>query len=194
MNTFAVSPIYEAGGGLIGISKIAKRMDHLVVDALDFSKALRGELPVKAVDADALIRRIIEFYPAFHLPQADITIEGRIPMVLANHAALTQCFSNLLGNAVKFTKEGALPHVRIRTEWRNRFVRIWVVDNGIGIAKEQLSRIWTMFQVVDKSRKGTGTGLALTRKVVERMGGRTGVESEPGIGSRFWVELPPAFE
>ena len=67
-----------------------------------------------------------------------------------------------------------------------------MVDNGIGISKEHQERIWGMFQVIRKAEAGTGSGLALVRKVVERMGDRTGVDSEPRQGSRFWVELPPA--
>ena len=70
-----------------------------------------------------------------------------------------------------------------------RGVRIWFEDKGIGIEKQYHDKIWVMFQRLNKSYAGTGIGLALVRKAVERMGGRVGVESEPGQGSRFWVEL-----
>jgi signal transduction histidine kinase len=71
------------------------------------------------------------------------------------------------------------------------FVRLWFEDNGIGIPPESRERIFGMFQRLNRQElyEGTGMGLAIVRKAVERMGGRIGVESEPGNGSRFWVEL-----
>jgi signal transduction histidine kinase len=71
-------------------------------------------------------------------------------------------------------------------------VRIWFEDKGIGIEKQYHDKIWQMFQQLNKDYEGTGIGLALVRKVVDRMGGKVGVESEPGHGSRFWIELKPA--
>ena len=71
-------------------------------------------------------------------------------------------------------------------------VRIWFEDKGIGIEEQYHDKIWQMFQQLDKSYEGTGIGLALVRKVVDRLGGKVGVESEPGHGSRFWIELKPA--
>jgi signal transduction histidine kinase len=102
---------------------------------------------------------------------------------------LTQCFSNLLGNAVKFRKPGQTPEIRIWAEQRDRWARIWVEDNGIGISKSMLPRVFDMFSRGHRTHEGTGIGLALVRKVMDRMGGKTGVESEEGKGSRFWLEL-----
>jgi signal transduction histidine kinase len=80
----------------------------------------------------------------------------------------------------------------VRAERRNSSVRFWVEDQGIGIPKAAQDRIFGMFQRAHVGYEGTGIGLAIVRKAVERMGGRVGVESEPGHGSRFWVELQPA--
>ena len=152
--------------------------------------------------------------------------------MLGNEAALTQCFSNLLGNAIKFVAPGTRPQVRVWAERREAeaeaeirgrpepnprpqaspaaaitrrrspsprlrsasppFVRLWFADNGIGIPKEAQERIFKMFQRLDKSYDGTGVGLTVVRKAVEKMGGRVGLESEPGGGSRFWLELEAA--
>jgi signal transduction histidine kinase len=71
-------------------------------------------------------------------------------------------------------------------------VRLWFADNGVGIPKEAQERIFKMFQRLDKSYDGTGVGLTVVRKAVEKMGGRVGLESEPGQGSRFWLELKVA--
>ena len=72
------------------------------------------------------------------------------------------------------------------------FVRLWFEDNGIGIPEDARDRIFGMFQRLDKSYEGTGVGLTVVRKAVEKMGGRVGVESTPGAGSRFWLELRTA--
>ncbi len=118
-----------------------------------------------------------------------IRVEGELPIVLGNEPLLAQCFSNLLGNAVKFVGAGVRPRVAVRAEFRDGVARIWVEDNGIGISPQAQKRLFGMFQKLDSDYEGTGVGLAIVRKVAERMGGKVGAESEPGRGSRFWVEL-----
>lgn len=174
------------------IAVSADRMDHLITDALDYSKAVREELKLVPVDAEKLLCGMIASYPAFQPPAARIGIVGELPGVLANHAGLTQCFSNLLDNAVKFIEPGRQPQVRVWAEKRGAMVRLWFEDNGIGIPPEMHERIFGMFQRLSRDYEGTGIGLALVRKVMERMGGSVGVESEAGGGSRFWLELRPA--
>lgn len=167
----------------------ADRMDRLITDALSYSKAVRQEIKLSPVDPNQLLKGMVDSYPAFQQPRARIEIEEELPIVLANEAGLTQCFSNLLTNAVKFVPEGRQPHVSIRSQQLGEIVRIWVEDNGIGIPADMQSRIFRMFQRASKDYEGTGIGLALVRKVTERMGGSVGVESELGNGSRFWIEL-----
>jgi signal transduction histidine kinase len=171
---------------------------------------------LEPIDADALLRGILESYPNFQPPRANIRIDNHLPVVLGDKAGMTQCFSNLLGNAVKFVHPGQTPEVRVWAEERidrltdewmsgsggapqsstnppihpsKRLVRLWFEDKGIGIEEQYHDKIWQMFQQLNKSYEGTGIGLALVRKAVDRMGGKVGVESEPGKGSRFWVEL-----
>jgi signal transduction histidine kinase len=210
----------------------AERMDKLITDALQYSGVVRQHFEPEPVDADALLRGILESYPEFQPPHANIHIDTRLPVVLGNQAGLTQCFSNLLANAVKFVHPGQTPEVRVWAEsvrspnskaqgqqaeesavrrarrntehdpapstlnlqpsTFNPLVRIWFEDKGIGIEEQYHDKIWQMFQQLDKSYEGTGIGLALVRKVVDRLGGKVGVESEPGHGSRFWIELKPA--
>jgi signal transduction histidine kinase len=179
----------------------ARRMDQLITDSLSYSKIVRGEMELSPVDVGALLRGMIESYPEFQPPKAEIELAGDIPLVLGNQAALTQCFSNLLGNAVKFVAPDKLPKIRVWPEVRQKtgpeqsiasetgLVRIYVEDNGIGIPPEFREKIFAMFQKLSKNYQGTGIGLALVKKVVERMKGRVGVESAPDQGSRFWVEL-----
>src|SRR5262249_27516595 len=98
--------------------------------------------------------------------------------------------------AVKFVPPGDMPRVRVRTEQNNGRVRLWVEDNGIGIKPEHQHRIFGMFERLHPERtyEGTGIGLAIVRKAVDRMGGTVGVESDGITGSRFWIDLPAAEE
>lgn len=181
------------------IKTAASRLDQLITDSLNFSKTVRQELPTEPVDLNELLPGLVETYPNLQPDKAEIKIANRLPTVLGNQAALTQCFSNLLGNAVKFTKPGTKAAIRVWSEpalqagepnGARPTARIWVEDKGIGIRADSLERIFGMFQRAAKGYEGTGIGLAIVRKVVERMGGRVGVESQLGEGSRFWVELP----
>jgi signal transduction histidine kinase len=171
------------------ITTAAGRMDRLIMDALSYSKVVRHQMPMEPVDIGRLLHGMIESYPIFQPPKANVEIVGALPLVMGNEAGLTQCFSNLLGNAVKFMPPGRIPSVRIGSELRGDRLRIWCEDNGIGIPAEMQTRVFVMFQRLSKDYEGTGIGLALVKKVVERMGGAVGVESEPGKGSRFWIEL-----
>ena len=176
------------------IATSAKRLDALIQDVLSYSRIIRSDLRLEAVEVGNLTKEIIESYPNLHSPNAEISLRGEIPRVLGNTAALTQVISNLLGNAVKFVAEGVQPKVEISAENKGDHVRIWFVDNGIGVPQEVRHKLFQMFQRLHAldAYEGTGMGLTIVRKAVERMGGKAGVESEPGQGSRFWIELKKA--
>jgi PAS domain S-box-containing protein len=167
----------------------ARRLDRLIQDALNYSRAVLQDVSLEPVGLTKLVRGLVETYPNLHPDKAEIAVDGDLPTVLGNEALLTQCFSNLIGNAVKFVAPGIRPKVRIRSEGKNGVARIWIEDNGIGIPADAQNRLFGMFQKLDDQYEGTGIGLAIVRKVVERMGGQVGVESELGKGSRFWVDL-----
>ena len=93
----------------------AARMDKLILDVLQYSRLARSEVPLEPVDIDALLHDIIGTYPNFQSPNLEIQVERPLPRVQANEAALTQCFSNLLDNAIKFVAPGVRPRVRICT-------------------------------------------------------------------------------
>lgn len=171
------------------ICSSARRMDRLITDALSYSQTVKSELALSPIDAAELLRGIIESYPQFQPPSSQVTLSGKFPRLLANEAGLTQCFSNLLDNAVKFVGPGRLPRISVWAEAREDSVRLWFEDNGIGIPEGFVPRLFQMFQRASRSYEGTGIGLALVRKVTERMGGRVGVESKQGSGSRFWLEF-----
>ena len=184
----------KAHGYLQRLGSAAARMDRLIVDILNYSQVVRGELDLGIVDTHKLVLDIIHSYPQFERTHADISIEGRLPLVLANEAALTQVMSNLLGNAVKFVKPGLRPCVRVGAYPEGAHdgrVELWVQDNGIGIPPDLQKRLFNMFTRLHRPGlyEGTGIGLAIVKKAVERMGGSVGVDSNPGEGSRFWVQL-----
>jgi signal transduction histidine kinase len=115
-----------------------------------------------------------------------------LPAVLGDRTALHLVFANLIGNALKFSKREVPPVVTVSAADNGGAVRIVVQDNGIGIDPGHFRKVFNMFERIHAEERGTGVGLAIVQKAVERMGGRVGVESEPGIGSRFWVELNKA--
>ena len=172
----------------------ARRLDNLIRDVLSYSQLSSGQLELQPTDIGRLIGDIIDQYPGMQPPQAVITIEGKLPQVLANEATLTQCVANLLGNAIKFVAAGETPKIRISAELDGPDVVISFRDNGIGIAPRDLDRIFGIFVKVHapETYLGTGIGLSIVRKASERMGGRIGVESELGKGSRFWLRLRAA--
>lgn len=174
------------------ISKAARRMDQLIQDVLNYSRVMREDFPLGTVDVEQLLRGIVDSYPTLSPEKAEIILEGPFPAVLGNEAMLTQVFSNLMGNAVKFIPAETKPRIKIWAEPQCEQVRLFVQDNGIGIPADQHEKIFEMFQQVSKSFEGTGIGLAIVKKAVERMGGKVGVESELGQGSTFWIELQKA--
>jgi PAS domain S-box-containing protein len=171
------------------IMTAAERMDKLIQDTLNYSKILRSEFTLLPLDPLPILRGIVESYPQFASSEAQIVLEGEFPMVQADEASLTQCCSNILGNAIKFVAPGTRPQIRVWAKTRGSRVRLCFQDNGIGIPKEYQRRIFDMFQRVDKRYDGTGIGLAIVRKAAERMRGAVGVDSQPGKGSCFWLEL-----
>ncbi|SPE57162.1 putative Histidine kinase [Verrucomicrobia bacterium] len=167
----------------------AGRLDKLILDSLNYTKAVLQQIPLQPVELSTLVASLIETYPNLQPDKADILVEGGLPVVWGEESLLTQCFSNLLGNAVKFVPPGVRPRVRVRALTSDGTARITIEDNGIGIVPEAQHRLFSMFERLTAGYEGTGIGLAIVRKVVERMGGKVGAESEAGKGSRFWVEL-----
>ncbi len=175
------------------IVRAGERMDRLIQDVLVYSRVARAETHLERVELGGFLAGILESYPHFGADHARIETVPPLASVLANPAALTQCVSNLVSNGIKFVAAPTRPHIRLWTEAVGRGrVRLYVADNGIGIAPDRKDAIFGIFYQIDRSRGGTGIGLAVVRKAVERMGGNVGVESKVGKGSTFWIELEAA--
>jgi PAS domain S-box-containing protein len=170
------------------------RMDRLIRDLLTYSRISRREIQLEPVSLERLVRDVVQQYPDMRPERADIEVQTPLAEVLAHEPSLTQVISNLLSNAVKFVPRDSRPRVRVRMERQPSTARLWIEDNGIGIKPEHQSRLFSMFERVhaEKHYEGTGIGLAIVRKAVERMNGTVGVESDGVSGSRFWVDLPLA--
>jgi two-component system CheB/CheR fusion protein len=187
------------------------RLDRLIQDVLSYSRVMRGAIRLVPIDLEVVLKAVIEQYSGFQDRELDLQIQRPLHQVLGHEAALTQCVANLLSNAIKFIPVGKTPCLKIWTEKHSApgtsdsspekeghenasRVRIWFEDNGIGIAPSDQQRIFGMFERIHAHHEfeGTGIGLAIVRKAVERMGGEVGVESQLGRGSRFWFELKSA--
>ena len=118
-------------------------------------------------------------------------MKGKAGTVQADPTLLKIALTNLLSNAIKFVPEGVQPEITVSASVKHDICRIEINDNGVGISQEDQQRIFLPFVRIysDEQFPGIGLGLPSVRKAVELMGGRVGVESTPGRGSRFWIEL-----
>jgi len=182
----------EGRGYALRILESAKRMDAMVGDLLEYSRVVRQEITLEPVELGPLVREILAGLEGeLSERQASVRVEEPLPTVLAHRRGLVQALTNLIQNAAKFVLPGKVPDIVIRCDASAGGVRLLVEDRGIGIAPEYHDRIFGLFQRLheDRTYPGTGIGLAIVRKAMERMGGRAGVASEPGQGSTFWLEL-----
>ena len=175
----------------------AQQMTQLIEDLLVYSRLSRTEIQLQPTELTALVNRAIEeLKPEIELIQAKITVDVPLLPIMGNKTILLQVISNLLSNAIKFVP--SQPRIRIWTEVvpsdtansEANWVRFWIEDNGIGISRQHQERIFNVFERLHSSEiyEGTGIGLAIVKKGMERLGGKFGVESEPNQGSRFWIE------
>jgi PAS domain S-box-containing protein len=184
--------IPEAEPLLERVVKSAARLDRLIRDVLDFTRLSRSELRIGRIDTEALVRDVLRDRAEFQEPHAKISLQTPLHAVCGHDASLAQCLTNLLDNAVKFVPPGTTPQIRIFTENTGERVRVNVRDNGIGIDPQAKQAMFEVFARLPNAQnyQGTGVGLAIVRKAAERMHGHVGVESTPGLGSTFWIELP----
>ena len=174
------------------IKSSAVRMDRLIRDVLAYSRTGRADFPPAPVDLDAAVEHVAQNYAG--RDRVTLTVRGPLGRVMGQESLVTQCVSNLVENAVKFARPDVAADIQIASSRANGRITLSVTDNGIGIEADARQRIFEPFVRLHATAdyEGTGIGLAIVRKAVERMGGRAGVESEPGRGSRFWIELTEA--
>ncbi|WP_377810309.1 CHASE3 domain-containing protein [Azospirillum sp. A29] len=182
-----------ACGHLQRVMAAAERMDDLIGDVLAYSQLQQGQFSVECVDLDRLLwNALADLGAVIQASGAEVNVARPLPVVLGNATALRQVVENLLTNAVKFVAPGTVPRVRVWAECRPAVVRLWIEDNGIGVAPEHQSRIFQPFERLHgaDAYEGSGVGLGIVWTAIGKMGGRCGVVSSVGAGSRFWIELP----
>jgi PAS domain S-box-containing protein len=175
------------------IAEAAQRMDTLIHDLLIYSRISREEIHLLPVSLEPLVQEVaalLENEITAHAAQ--INVESPLPILLAQRSVIQQVLINLVSNAIKFTREGEKPIVVIRGHEDNGQATISVVDNGIGIAPEHYDRIFQVFERLHgiETFPGTGIGLAIVKKGIERLDGEVGVKSNEKKGSEFWFKLP----
>jgi signal transduction histidine kinase len=193
----AVPPEQRGQGGwqhLEGIRQSAAQMERLVNDLLDVKRIEAGLLPLHAErqSVEVFVRETLELFSAL-AEEKDIRLRAVIDapgaVVRCDRDRTLQIFSNLVGNAIRFTPAGG--EVEIRAEARPGEVQFTVADTGRGIPPENLPHVFDRFWQAHRSnREGIGLGLAIVKSIVLAHGGRIWVESEPAVGSRFYFTLP----
>lgn len=175
----------------------AYQMNTLISDLLAYSRLTRTQIILRPTALDEVVKQALQQLTAqIQEQQAQIRVVSPLPVVMAHRPTLIQIVVNLISNAIKFVEPNIQPQIDIFaiTERQNDqdWILLSIVDNGIGIAPEHQERIFRVFERLHgaESYPGTGIGLAIVRKGLERMGGRAGVVSQLGQGSRFWLMLP----
>jgi len=176
------------------VVQASTRMDDLIRDLLAYGRLSSAELPLLQIDPANVLSNVLEQIRESETgTKAKIKVQKSLPKVSANPVMLEQIFLNLLRNAVKFVPRGVIPRISISAQEQGEWVRLCVQDNGIGIDPQYHERIFRVFERLSPNEyAGTGIGLAIVQKGVERMGGRVGLESELGKGSCFWLDLRKA--
>jgi signal transduction histidine kinase len=198
----------------------AQQMNTLLEDLLNYSRLSRADINIQVLDLASVFATVLSQLEAeLQEKQAQVKVETPLPKVMGHRATLVQVVTNLVMNAIKFMPPDVQPQVQVwaqevensvsrvaegevftdisqdNSASSRKWIRLWVEDNGIGINLENQERIFQVFERLHgaETYPGTGIGLAIARKGVERMEGRVGVESQLGQGSRFWIELRQAY-
>lgn len=174
------------------ITKAANRMDALIQDLLQLSRAGRVEFEQEAVDLTECLD-IIKTDLKFSIEKVNGTLKYKeLPTVKGDKKHIIRLLQNLISNALKFHKENQPPVVEISANEKENSWEIAIADNGIGIEQQHIEQIFSPFKRLHGVGKyeGTGIGLAISKKIVERHGGTIAAESEIGKGTTFFITLP----
>lgn len=171
----------------------AEQMEQLIQDLLSYSRLNRENIKLQKIDLNSMVAHAVAQHETeITKYQAQVNIAPDLPSVFGNKTLLQQVISNLIDNALKFVPPPKQPILSLWTEQRGHRVRLWIEDNGLGIAPNHQERIFKVFERLHsiETFPGTGIGLAIVQKGITQLGGTVGVESILGQGSRFWIEVP----
>lgn len=186
----------EASEKLDKIERSNKRMIHLIDDLLELSRVIRMEEEADTVDMNALLAEVVsELEPEMLKTGATVEV-GALGRLHGNHVRIRQLFDNLVGNALKYgcPADGSPPRVQVGREQRDGEIILFVRDNGPGIDPEYHDKVFKLFHRNDTTKPGTGIGLAIVKKIMDRKGGRVWIESGASTaGTTFFLAFPPRF-
>jgi len=175
------------------VVEASERMRGMLDDYVDYLKVGKRKGADEKADLEvALDGALANLRPAIEDSGAEI-IRQRLPVVAADLTDMVRLFQNLIDNALKF-RSAAAPRLEISAR---RIASVWVIsvkDNGIGIEKIDSDRVFEMHQRLFKDMPGSGMGLAICKRIVEKFGGRIWLDSQVGVGSTFYLTLPPAVQ
>ena len=175
------------------IQNSAGRLQDLVETLLTYARVGRNEATEEAVAVGVVLSETLSMLrPTIEEARAELVVHGALPRVLGQPPLLRELFQNLIENALKYRAEHRAPRIRIEARRDGVFDRFSISDNGVGIAADQLERIFEPFQRLRTVTTGSGFGLTHCRKIVELHGGRIWADSRPGEGSTFHFTLPRA--
>jgi PAS domain S-box-containing protein len=178
---------------LQSIRKAASRMEELIDDLLDYSRVDRGQMTIHSVELAPLVEALVdERRDEIKTTGAELVVSFVCPSVAAETEGLSLVLRNLLDNALKFSRESRPPRIEIGSRSGDGRALVWIRDNGIGFDMRFHDKIFEIFQRLHASDKypGTGIGLAIVRKAIERMHGRVWAEAAPSTGATFFLDLP----
>ncbi len=184
----------EAQAHLERVLRASRRMDAFVQDLLRYSRVTRAEVaPERVPLGEVMESATTSLAPLLAERGAEVEVRGQLPVVQADRHLLGRAVENLLSNAVKFVPEDRTPRVSVRATTAGHRVRLEIEDNGVGIAEEDRTRIFEAFERLQPGAfQGTGVGLTIVKRALDRLGGDVGLSSRPGEGSTFWIVLPEA--
>lgn len=166
------------------------RMRRLVDELLHLSRIGRRHYPPEEVDFNDLLREVLTTLQyIIAAKSAVVTVQQGLPRILCDRVRTAELFQNLLSNALKFSGERK-PEIQVGCRLGDEEYLFWVKDNGVGVAEQDQSRIFQIFQRLDPRTEGSGVGLTICKRIVETQGGRIWVESELGVGSTFLFTMP----
>lgn len=175
------------------VVEAAQRMQQMINDLLDYSRIMTKVKEFEEINSEDILEEVIKSLKTTIDENNAVITHDKLPTVIADKGQLLRVFQNLIVNAIKFKKPDEPPRVHIacrKDEENNEYV-FSVTDNGIGIEEQYFDRIFTIFQRLHTrdEYQGTGIGLSLVRRIVERHGGYMWVESEFGVGSTFYFSI-----